>query len=104
MAPCAPYPQGWGFRERCISFFLFLLFIYLFFREVYFFLFFFWRGVFLPPQPTHPSPDIPLSLLTQFLVGLGARALGLAGGWVPAVVTLGNLPHVDIHGHSLGFV
>ena len=62
------------------------------------------RGVFLPPQPTHPSPDIPLSLLTQFLVGLGARALGLAGGGVPAVVTLGNLPHMDVHGHSLGFV
>lgn len=53
----------------------------------------------------HLSPHIPAltshSLLTQFLVGLGARALGLAGGGVPAVVTLGNLPHVDIHRHSL---
>lgn len=76
MAPCALCPQGWGFRE----------------------------SVFLPPQPTHTSPDIPLFLLTQFLVGLGARALGMAGGGVPAVVTLGNLPHVDIHGHSLGFL
>lgn len=44
------------------------------------------------------------SLLTQFLVSLGAWTLGLGHGGVPAVVTLGNLPHVDIHGHGLGLV
>jgi hypothetical protein len=44
------------------------------------------------------------TLLTQFLVGLGARALGLGHGGVPAVVTLRYLPHMNIHGHSLGFV
>lgn len=82
MAPCAPYPQGWGFRERCISFFLFLLFIYLFFRESYFFLFFFFGEVYF----YHPSPHIPaltshsLSLPSSLLAwGLGPLAWLVVG-------------------------
>ena len=51
-----------------------------------------------------PPALAALSLLTQFLVGLGAWTLGLGGSGVPVVVTLGDLPHVDIHRYSLGLV
>lgn len=49
------------------------------------------------------SPQAP-EKVSQFLVALGAWSLRLGRGRVPAVVTLGNLPYMDIHGHSLGLV
>lgn len=53
--------------------------------------------------PPHCQPLQP-TFLTQFLVALGAWSLRLGSGRVPAVVTLGNLPYMDIHRHSLGLV
>lgn len=55
----------------------------------------------LQPQPNDPASH---TLLTQFFVGQRARALSLGCVRVPAVVTLGDLPYVDVHRHSLGFV
>lgn len=49
------------------------------------------------------APQAP-EKVSQFLVGPGAWTLGLGCGRMPAIVTLGDLPHVDIHGHSLGLV
>lgn len=49
------------------------------------------------------SPQIP-EKVSQFFVGQRARALSLGCLRMPAVVTMGNLPYMDIHGHSLGFV
>lgn len=49
------------------------------------------------------SPQAPEEV-SQFLVGLGARTLGLGLGGIPTVVPLGDLPDVDIHRHGLGLV
>lgn len=49
------------------------------------------------------SPQAP-EKVSQFLVSLGAWTLGLRCGGVPAIVTLGDLPHVDIYRHGLGLV